>query len=280
MRILHPTDFSQPAQLALGIARDIRERTHGTLHVVHAQRRSDVDRGASRPQLDTFNPELLNQVTEQRTAEVDRLRGMLSHMASPDGTFELLWGNPVEELLEIQKRFDLVVMGAHGANRFDRYFLGGVAGRFVRRATVPVISVREESTVKRVKRIMVATDFGAASLGAWKFVRQFAELGVELVLAHVIDNGEEDASKISDRLSALSDGQADRIVVRQGQPVTLLPEIAQELGADLVAIGIRHHRAALGLLLGNRADALLRSSAVPILTVPLLDEHDPPYTGR
>lgn len=280
MRILHPTDFSQPAQLALGIAKDIRERTNGTLHVVHAQRRGDVERGASRPQLDTFNPEMLNQMAEQRAAEVDRLRGMLSHMASPDGTFELLWGNPVEELLEIQKRFDLVVMGAHGANRFDRYFLGGVAGRFVRRATVPTISVREESTVKTVKRVLVATDFGAASLGAWKFARKFAELGAELLLAHVIDREDAETPDVSDRLSALSDGLADRIVVRKGQPVTLLPEIAKELGADLVAVGVRHHRAALGLLLGNRVDALLRSSDVPILTVPLLDEHEPAYTGR
>ena len=273
MRILHPTDFSQPAQKALTLARDIRERSGGTLHVVHAQRRTEIDRPASRPQLDTFNPELLNQLAEQRSTEVDRLLGMLSHLASPDGTYELLWGNPVEELLAIQQRYDLVVMGAHGANRFDRHFLGGVAGRFVRRTSTPTISVREESAVTRVKRVMVATDFGAASLGAWEFARKFADLGAELVLAHVVegDRGSKaDGDEVNERLSALSAGTAKRIVVREGEPVVVLPQLAQELGADLVAIGLRHHRAAIGLLLGNRADALLRSSAVPILTVPLL----------
>ena len=274
MRILHPTDFSQPAQKALTLARDIRERTNGSLHVVHAQRRSDLDRPSSRPQLDTFNPEMLNQLAEQRSAEVDRLLGMLSHMASPDGTHELLWGNPVEELLAIQSRYDLVVMGAHGANRFDRHFLGGVAGRFVRRADVPTISVREESAVSRVKRVMVATDFGEASLGAWEFARKFADFGAELVLAHVVESERggkaADANEVGDRLSAISGGLASRVVVRDGEPVVVLPQLAQELGADLVAIGLRHHRAAIGLLLGNRADALLRSSAVPILTVPLM----------
>ncbi|MFA5550302.1 MAG: universal stress protein [Trueperaceae bacterium] len=274
MRILHPTDFSQPAQKALTLARDIRERSGGTLHVVHAQRRTEIDRPSSRPQLDTFNPELLNQLAEQRSSEVDRLLGMLSHLASPDGTYELLWGNPVEELLAIQQRYDLVVMGAHGANRFDRHFLGGVAGRFVRRSSTPTISVREESAVTRVKRVMVATDFGAASLGAWEFARKFADLGAELVLAHVVEgdrgNKELDGDEVNERLSNLSAGTAKRIVVREGEPVVILPQLAQELGADLVAIGLRHHRAAIGLLLGNRADALLRSSAVPILTVPLL----------
>lgn len=274
MRILHPTDFSQPAQKALALARDIRERSNGTLHVVHAQRRSDLDRPSTRPQLDTFNPEMLNQLAEQRSAEVDRLLGMLSHMSSPDGTYELLWGNPVEELLAIQNRYDLVVMGAHGANRFDRHFLGGVAGRFVRRADVPTISVREESDVTRVRRIMVATDFGDASLGAWEFAKKFVAFGAELVLAHVVENdraaNENAASDVTDRLSAVSGGVAERMVVRDGEPVIVLPQLAQELGADLVAIGLRHHRAAIGLLLGNRADALLRSSAVPILTVPLM----------
>lgn len=274
MRILHPTDFSQPAQKALTLARDIRERSNGTLHVVHAQRRSDLDRPSSRPQLDTFNPEMLNQLAEQRSAEVDRLLGMLSHMSSPDGTYELLWGNPVEELLAIQNRYDLVVMGAHGANRFDRHFLGGVAGRFVRRTDVPTISVREEADVTRVRRIMVATDFGDASLGAWEFAKKFADLGAELILAHVVENGRADkegiANAVTDRLSAVSGGVAKRMVVRDGEPVIVLPRLAQELGADLVAIGLRHHRAAIGLLLGNRADALLRSSAVPILTVPLM----------
>lgn len=273
MRILHPTDFSQPAQKALALARDVRERFSGTLHVVHAQRRSDVDRPASRPQLDTFNPEMMNQLAEQRSAEVHKIQGMLSHMASPDGTHELLWGNPVEELLAIQQRFDLVVMGAHGANRFDRYFLGGVAGRFVRRADVPTITVREEATVTRVRRLLVATDFGDASAGAWEFAKKFADTGAELVLAHVMDEGRSAggaaANEASDRLSALSAGLAERVVVREGEPVSVLPKLAQELGADLLVIGIRHHRAAIGLLLGNRADALLRSSVVPVLSVPL-----------
>ena len=104
MRILHPTDFSQPAQKALRLARDLKERTGGSLHVVHAQRRVESANASARPQLDTLNPEMLNQLAEQRTAEVDRLRGMLSHLASPDGTYELLWGNPVD-----------VVVGPDGA---------------------------------------------------------------------------------------------------------------------------------------------------------------------
>ena len=63
---------------------------------------------------------------------------------------------------------------------------------------------------------------------------------------------------------------ASRLVVREGDPALVLPRMATEVGADLVAIGIRQHRGAVGLLLGSRADALLRSSTVPVLSVPAL----------
>lgn len=274
MRILHPTDFSQPAQLALALARDLRGRLGGSLHVVHVQQRFESEGTRLRGQLDSLNPELSRRVDEGRAEEVERLRGMLSHLASPDATSELLWGNPVEELLLMQDRFDLVVMGAHGASRFDSVFLGGVAGRFVRRSHVPVVTVREEANVTQVQRVLVATDFGAASRAAWDFARTLAQSGIELVLAHVIDDPRAEAdpahvTSVTDRLSEISEGLAVRLVVRSGNSVAVLPQVAQEVGAQIIAIGLRHHRAAAGLLLGSRADALIRSSAVPILSVPL-----------
>lgn len=277
MRILHPTDFSQPALKALGIARDLHVRLGGGLHIVHAQRRFESDQGRLRPQLDTFNPEMLNQLEEQRAAEVARLRGMLSHLASPDASYELLWGNPVEELLRIQDQYDLVVMGAHGANRFDNVFLGGVAGRFVRRSSVPVITVREESAVSTVRRVLVATDFGDASQSAWQLAQKLAATGIEVLLTHVIEDVRQAGDQgylqsLNDKLSTMSAGMAKRIIVEDGNPAEVLPRVAESTGADLIVIGLRQHRAALGLLLGSRADALIRSSAVPVLSVPLAVE--------
>lgn len=277
MRILHPTDFSQTAQSALTVARDLHQRLGGDLHLVHVQQRFEETRGFMRPQLDSLNPELTRRLEEDRAAEVERLRGMLAHLSSPDATSELMWGSPLEELLTLQDRFDLVVMGAHGANRLDQFFLGGVAGRFVRRSTIPVITVREESTTTSVRRILVATDFGEASKGAYAFCRSLAPAGVELVLAHVVDDArvKDDPAYIhtvTDALDALSGGTAQRLVVREGHPVQVLPTLAKEVGADLIAIGLRHHRLAAGLLLGSRAEALLRSSAVPVLSVPLVVE--------
>lgn len=275
MRILHPTDFSRTAGKALAIARDLKDRLGGTLHVVHVQSRfQDGLSGLRlRPQLDSLNPQLDRTLEEERANETRRLREMLTHLASPDATTELRWGEPIRELLDMQGDYDLVVMGAHGSNRFDSYFLGGVAGRFVRRSQVPVITVREESEAQPVERAVIATDFSDASQAAVELAQRLGKAGVKLVLCHVIDDPrfKEDPgyiNTVTDSLALIDDGGYERHVIRDGDPATVLPRVAQDVGADLVVIGLKRQRGAVGLLLGSRVDALIRSSAVPILSVP------------
>ena len=274
MRILHPTDFSRTAEKALTVARDLKERLGGTLHVVHVQTRFEETLGLVRlrPHLDSVNPELERRLEEARQEEVRRLNDMLRSLASPDGTYELRWGEPLQELLEMQGDFDLVVMGAHGSNRIDRYFLGGVAGRFVRRTRVPVITVREECQVTSVRRALVATDFSEAAHGAVEAAKGLGQHGVRLVLCHVVDDPRfrDDPtymSTVTDALDLLGDG-FERHAIRYGDPAEELPAAAQEVGADLIVIGLKQQRGAVGLLLGSRVDALIRSSAVPVLAVP------------
>jgi len=275
MRILHPTDFSSTAEKALALARDLRQRVDGALHIVHVQQRFESAQAHPflQPQLDSLSPELTRRLEEARREEVDRLRNMLDHLASPDATSELRWGEPLPEILDAARSADMVVMGAHGTNRLDNYFLGGIAGRLVRRSPAPVITVRDEVTSLEVRRILVATDFGEASHEAWECCRKLAKHGIKLVVAHVLDDDRvrdspDYMNTVTDALDRLVGDVAERHVVREGNPATVLPALAEEVGADVIAIGVRRHTAALGLLLGSRADMLIRSSAVPIMSVP------------
>jgi len=275
MRILHPTDFSETASKALAIARDLRDITRGSLHVMHTQSRFEEGLAGARvrPHIDSINPNLDVRKEELRTEEARRLREMLQHVATPDATSELRWGDPFRELLDMQDDYDMVVMGAHGDNRFDNFFLGGVAGRFVRRARIPVITVREETVVTGIKRVLVATDFEASAPAAVAFAKKLRAFGTKLVLCHIIDDPRLAAERgyintVTDSLNLIDDGEFERHVVKEGSPVELLPEVARDVGANLIAIGVKHHRAATGLLFGSRADALIRSSPVPILSVP------------
>lgn len=280
MKILHPTDFSRTAEKARTVALNLMRRTGGELHIVHVQQRFEADNHRYlRPSMDTLNPEIVRRIDEERAREVRQIQERLKHLASDGGTWELRWGNPVPELLDASKGFDLVVMGAHGANRLDTFFLGGIAGRVVRRSRIPVITVREEAEDLDLCRVLLATDFGDASRDAWRQVEGWAGHGIEMVLAHVVDDprfhGDADyARRAADAMSEMSHGHAVRQVLREGDPIKVLPQLAEELGCDAICVGVRRHAGAVGLLLGSRADALLRSSKVPIVSVPYLGEPD------
>jgi len=271
MRILHATDFSHTAELARALAVDLAHRAAAQLHVVHVQERFLEGRSRSYlpAQSDAINPELQQRLEDERQAETRRLREQLNHLATGGATAELVWGGTLRELLRLATEHDLVVMGAHGQNPFDEVFLGGVAGRLVRRTTTPVLTVRQTCATTQVRRLLVATDFKEAALAAWTFATWFAErTGVKLVLAHVADTREGEVGSAQARLETLSAGRAERIVVAGGNPIEVLPELATELGAEAIVVGMRRHGAIAGLVMGARGDALLRSSAVPILSVP------------
>ncbi len=270
MRILHPTDFSHTAELAHALAKDLSARAHARLHLVHVQERyqEEAARRYLPAQTEQISTELQRRLAEDRTAETRHLRERLANLAG-NATSELVWGGTLPELLRLANEHDLVVMGAHGGNPFDEAFLGGVAGRLVRRTTTPVLTVRESCTRTQVRRLLVATDFAEASMAAWTYAIHLAEAAkLKLVLAHVDEEKRGDAKVPAARLEALSAGRAERVVVRAGHPAEVLPTLANEVGADAIVVGMRRHRAIAGLLMGARADALIRSSAVPILSVP------------
>lgn len=270
MRILHPTDFSHTAELARVLAQDLATRSHAKLHLVHVQERfqEEAARRFLPAQTDRINAEMQRRLAADRANETRQLRERLTNLAH-GASSELVWGGVLPELLRLADEHDLVVMGAHGANPFDDAFLGGVAGRLVRRTTTPVLTVREGCTRTEIKRLLVATDFGEASMAAWTYATQLAQTAqLKLVLVHVDEEKRGDAKVPAARLEALSAGRAERSVVREGHPVDKLPAIADEVGADAIVVGMRRHRAIAGLLLGARADALIRSSTVPVLCVP------------
>jgi nucleotide-binding universal stress UspA family protein len=279
MRILHPTDFSRTAEKARALALALAQRTDAELHVVHVQQRFETDAHRFlRPSLDTLNPELLRRVEEERTNEVKRIQERLRNLTAERGTWELRWGTPVTEVLEASEKADLIVMGAHGANRLDAFFLGGTAGRVVRRASVPVLTVRDEARTSDVRRVLLATDFGEASRHAWKVLDGWrSSLGLEVVLVHVVDDPRfaadaDYATRAREALDAMRHDDSVRTELREGNPIEVLPALAEEVGADVIAVGVRRHAGAVGLLLGSRADALLRSSPIPVLSVPYRDE--------
>lgn len=134
--ILVATDFSAPAEQATALAVQFARTLDAKLTLLHVYELPtpyEYTAGISWP-LD----EVERQAKIVLERELTKLRDTL-----PAATSRLSRGEPVERILAEAKDIgaDLIVLGTHGRKGLAHVFLGSVAEKVVRRATVPVLTV-------------------------------------------------------------------------------------------------------------------------------------------
>lgn len=141
MRLLCATDFSEPAVRAEEEAVRLARRVGGEVIYVHVAVETPLYGEQPIGGTDT------RAVYEaQRRWAVDALTTRVEQ-AKADGVAArqmLRVGTPVDEVLAAasEENVDMIVIGTHGRTGLDRWLLGSVAERIVRRAPCPVLTVR------------------------------------------------------------------------------------------------------------------------------------------
>lgn len=143
--ILVPTDFSEGARAALRIASDLA-LTHGAklviLHVTELP--PGLDTGTMiAPAPGGIPVTVVDFAREQAVSWMQQDRDNLVPK-EVETTVRIEVGAAVETVLEAAEQVgaDLIVVGTHGRTGFAHLVLGSVAERIVRRAQVPVLTVR------------------------------------------------------------------------------------------------------------------------------------------
>lgn len=144
--ILVPTDFSDHATIALRLAIKLARESKGRITLLHVGLAPGVgiyDLGVySVPMSDT-----LIAMHEQAAKEQKHLLDRIAREEIPD---DVPWqaiaveGFPPEEIVAQAERgkHDVIVMASHGRTGLARAFLGSVAERVLRHATIPVLVTR------------------------------------------------------------------------------------------------------------------------------------------
>lgn len=144
-RILMPVDFTVAGEAAFAEAEAWARRHQATLVVQH------ILEGA--PPAEIYGTEYA-PVPSLTTEMITQARTVLAHRverAKADGVAvveqHLDEGEPGETILETAytSNTDLIVMGTHARKGFERFLLGSVAERVLRRACCPVLVVRSRS---------------------------------------------------------------------------------------------------------------------------------------
>jgi len=138
-RILVPTDGSDCADSAVEHAIDIAAQYDAELHVLSVVDSRDMSHSAP-----AISPEQIEETLRERAeAVVDEVAERASD-AGVEVVTAVEPGLPDNVVVEYAEEndCDLVVMGTHGRTGLERYLLGSVTERTVRRSSVPVLTVR------------------------------------------------------------------------------------------------------------------------------------------
>jgi nucleotide-binding universal stress UspA family protein len=192
---------------------------------------------------------------------------------------------------------DLVVMGSHGRSGFQRFFLGSVTEKVIRKAACPAMVVPPRApdlhagTAVGFRRILCAVDFSDSSLTALaRALSVSGKIGGHLTLLHVIEIPPElrepaaatglDVDRVraaaeADALRRLRELIPDRsqlhgavdTAVEQGKPYREVLRVAADRSADLIVMGV-HGRSAVDLMIfGSTTHHVVRQALCPVLVV-------------
>jgi nucleotide-binding universal stress UspA family protein len=190
---------------------------------------------------------------------------------------------------------DVIVMGTHGRGGFERFVLGSVTEKVLRKAPCPVLTVPPQATTDPpadvlFKRILCPIDFSPSSLQALGFALNLARQADGVVtLLHVVEwlveeeprtyahfnvpaYREELVEDARRRLQALVADEprtwsAIEEVVTVGRPHREILRLATDSPPDLIVMGAQG-RAGIGLaLFGSTTQPVVRAAPCPVLTV-------------
>lgn len=290
--ILVARDFSDLSDRALRHALDLAARTGATLHVLHAEvlhanKNQSRDRPSPTQGIDTFRQDL----KETSTASADALDNVsVKEIVERDVS-------PAPALLNYASEadIDLIALGTHGRAGPSRILLGSVAEEVLRKATQPVLTMRQpddgEHTLPpgNIDRILVPVDFSDYSREALRLANEWARLyEADIDVLHAVEEDlhpafyvggatsvydvepnldEKVRTKLDEFVSeAISTSVPTETHVATGSPSSAIPEFVDEHPIDLVALSTHGRTGLERFFLGSVAEKVVRHVRCPVLT--------------
>jgi nucleotide-binding universal stress UspA family protein len=272
--ILVAVDFSPIAKAVVAQAGALAEEYGAAVTVLHVVPLETYQFGA---------PDRLDNARVEAAAKMEKLASGQTFGGKPART--LVENGEVAHVVdEVIRRegHDIVVLGTAGRRGLKRFLMGSVAEEILRGTSIPVVTVGPKAVergVRRVRQIVVATDFSEESKAALPWAAALAQRHrADVALVHVVPAaiGEDQQTlgqKYRERLRQMvpdSLAVPPELMVRFGDAEDEILKAARERNADLVLIGIRggggFDRARTHLL-GPTAATVIAQAECPVLTI-------------
>lgn len=298
-RIVCPVDFSEHSRCALDHALAIAAWYDSAVTVLHVSPLMPV--AAYAPM--SGSPPYVGLAPDERLA---LLRSMKEFAVGGPGTvpidFEIAEGQVSATIVTRASDLsaDLLVLGTHGRSGFERWVLGSVTEKVLRRALCPVLSVPKHLSDTPAgpvafRHVVCAVDFSDCSMHALDYAVSLAEKAhASLTVVYVIELPPEMPREVHETVmlgprnhreyvalaeeagrARLTDVVPDRVraavtvntVLAAGKPYREILRVAAEHSADLIVVGVHGRGAIDRMLFGSTTQHLVRQASCPVLTI-------------
>ncbi len=276
-KILVPTDFSKPAQIAIDVAGDIARKANAQLILLHVVEEASGTSFNITGEVDVsggwedklFTMKLIERSKKQMAKVFEEVKSTGVKVKQ-----ELRVGTAFHGMRDIivEQKVDLVVMGTAGQTKIQEMIIGTNTEKVVRHSKCPVLTVQKKPVTTDFKNIVYATSMSKDEEVFSRIVRSTQQLYDSTV--HLV------------RINTPGNFQRDIVVKKYMQDfakklqlknftINIFNDLSEEEGiiyfadsinADLVAMATHGRTGFAHVLAGSIAEEVVSHSKRPVLT--------------
>lgn len=273
-KILVPVDFSEKSEEALKVAAKIATKIDAELHVLHLL---DIPNG----EVDVLEG---NQVPKGPMAMMlfEAVHHRFDEFLNKDYLDEIpvhekvLTDAPFQGISDFAKQnnIDLIVMGSQGTSGVEEFFVGSNTEKVVRSSRIPVLVIKQSAEDFKIEKVIAAGKFENENIEAFKKIMDFLKIfdpEIYLLRVNTISNfkSTKEIQQVFDNFlkkvpeyDNLKTIIYDDYTVQEG-----IFNFADEIGADLIALGTHGRQGIMHFLTGSIAEDIVNSAKKNILTI-------------
>lgn len=283
--ILVPTDFSEYANNALDLARQLASKHKMEIKLLHVVEQAGAPymtavSGGMHDQLG--NVYVLRRIERAKA----QLQVAVAELAREKlaSSYEIKIGNPYRKISNKIKDeiCDLIIMGTQGVTGIDEMLVGSNTEKVVRLAKCPVITVKSPVKLEEIKDLVFAVSFIDQSeplAVELKNLQRLFNVKAHLVTINTPGNFISDRDAIKHLLNFARENHLQNYTVNTYSDVTEeegIRHFAEDRQAHLIVMATHGRTGISHLLSGSLSEQLVNHAALPVITFPLGYKHQNP----
>lgn len=276
-KILVPTDFSKPAQIAIDVAADIAKKANSQLILLHVIEEASGTSFNITGEVDVssgwedkmFTMKMIERSKKQMAKAIEGLKDAGIRVKQ-----ELRVGTAFHGMRDIitEQKVDLVVMGTAGHAKLEEMIIGTNTEKVVRHSKCPVLTVHKKPVTTDFRNIVYATSMSKDEEVFSRIVRNTQQLygsTVHLVRINTPGNFQRDAVVKKYMQDFAKKLQLKNFTINIFNDLTEEEGIiyfADSIDADLIAMATHGRTGFAHVLAGSIAEDVVSHSKRPVLT--------------